>query len=153
MTIFYCLRFEIPATWRARSPYLYSPGRGRPSYNPRHWVPFSSPPTTHCKYLSSLCNPGTDRTENVSSIIACSLVAGEATCPQSCSLATAVILSSIYTAVTWQWVYMSLYMFYLVRLSLHRTKSVELLGDKLAGKYMVGRGRAQLQVLSQYYLE
>jgi hypothetical protein len=23
--IFYCLRFETPTTWRARSPYLYSP--------------------------------------------------------------------------------------------------------------------------------
>jgi hypothetical protein len=46
MTIFYCLRFEIPRTWRARSPYLYPPGTGWPSYTPRHWVPFSSPPTT-----------------------------------------------------------------------------------------------------------
>jgi hypothetical protein len=24
--IFYCLRFEIPPNWRARSPYLYPPG-------------------------------------------------------------------------------------------------------------------------------
>jgi hypothetical protein len=44
MTIFYCLRFETSPTWRARSPYLYPPGTGWPSYNPRHWVPFSSPP-------------------------------------------------------------------------------------------------------------
>jgi hypothetical protein len=29
------------------------------------------------------------------------------TCPKSCSLSTAVILSLVYTAVTWQWVYMS----------------------------------------------
>jgi hypothetical protein len=34
------------ATWRARSPELYPPGTGWPSYTPRHWVPFSSPPTT-----------------------------------------------------------------------------------------------------------
>jgi hypothetical protein len=27
-------------------PYLYSPRIGWPSYTPRHWVPFSSPPTT-----------------------------------------------------------------------------------------------------------
>jgi hypothetical protein len=27
------------------SPYLYPPGTGWPSYTPRHWVPFSSPPT------------------------------------------------------------------------------------------------------------
>jgi hypothetical protein len=30
----------------ARSPYLYSLGTGWSSYIPRHWVPFSSPPTT-----------------------------------------------------------------------------------------------------------
>jgi hypothetical protein len=29
-----------------RSPYLYPSGTGWPSYTPRHWVPFSSPPTT-----------------------------------------------------------------------------------------------------------
>jgi hypothetical protein len=26
----FCLRFEIPPTWRARSPYLYPPGKGFP---------------------------------------------------------------------------------------------------------------------------
>jgi hypothetical protein len=46
MTIFYCLRFETPPTRGSRSPYLYPPGTGWPSYTPRHWVPFSSPPTT-----------------------------------------------------------------------------------------------------------
>jgi hypothetical protein len=46
MTIFYCLRFESPPTWRARSPYLYPSGTRWSSYNPRHWVPFLSPPTT-----------------------------------------------------------------------------------------------------------
>jgi hypothetical protein len=47
MTTFYCLRFKTPPTRRARFPYLYPPGTGWPSYSPRHWVPFSSPPTTH----------------------------------------------------------------------------------------------------------
>jgi hypothetical protein len=42
----YCLRFKDPPTWRAMSSYLYPPGTGRSSYTPRHWVPFSSPPTT-----------------------------------------------------------------------------------------------------------
>jgi hypothetical protein len=28
---------RLPPTWRARSPYLYLPGTGWPSYNPRHW--------------------------------------------------------------------------------------------------------------------
>jgi hypothetical protein len=46
MTIFYCLRLESPPTWRVRSPYLYPPGTRWTSYAPRHWVPFSSPPTT-----------------------------------------------------------------------------------------------------------
>jgi hypothetical protein len=46
ITIFYCLRLETPPTWRARSPYLYPPGTAWPSFNPRHWVTFSSPPTT-----------------------------------------------------------------------------------------------------------
>jgi hypothetical protein len=46
MTTFYCPRFETTPIWRARSPYLHPPGTGWPSYTPRHWVPFSSPPTT-----------------------------------------------------------------------------------------------------------
>jgi hypothetical protein len=46
MTTFYCLRFETPSPWRTRSPYLYPPVTGWPGYTPRHWVPFSSPPTT-----------------------------------------------------------------------------------------------------------
>jgi hypothetical protein len=38
MTIFYCLKFETPPTWRARSSYLYPPGTGWPSYTPKHWI-------------------------------------------------------------------------------------------------------------------
>jgi hypothetical protein len=30
--------FETPPTWSARSPYLFPPGRGWPSYTPGHWV-------------------------------------------------------------------------------------------------------------------
>jgi hypothetical protein len=48
-----------------------------------------------------------DHNENTSSIIACSLVAGETMCPESCSIATAVVLSPVYKAVTWQEVCMS----------------------------------------------
>jgi hypothetical protein len=39
-------QFRDSPTWRARSPYLYLPGTGWPSYTPRHWIPFPSPPTT-----------------------------------------------------------------------------------------------------------
>jgi hypothetical protein len=46
MTIFYCLRFETCPNWRARSLYLHHPWTGWPIYIPRHWIPFSSPPTT-----------------------------------------------------------------------------------------------------------
>jgi hypothetical protein len=33
-------------TWRARSPYLYSPVTEWPRYTPGDWVPFPSPLTT-----------------------------------------------------------------------------------------------------------
>jgi hypothetical protein len=46
MTTFCCLEFETLQTCRAKSPYIYPPGRGRPGFTPRHWVPFSSPPKT-----------------------------------------------------------------------------------------------------------
>jgi hypothetical protein len=60
--------------------------------------------STKLSQFQWICTKGT---EKFSSIITCSLVSGETTCPQSCSLATAVVLSPIYTAVTWQWVFMS----------------------------------------------
>jgi hypothetical protein len=47
MITFYCVRFETRPTWIARSPYLYPTRTGWPGYTPKHWVPFSSPPTTH----------------------------------------------------------------------------------------------------------
>jgi hypothetical protein len=46
VTIFYHLTFETPPAWRTKSPYLYSSGTRWPSYTPRQWVSFSSPPTT-----------------------------------------------------------------------------------------------------------
>jgi hypothetical protein len=45
---------ETPPTWRARFPYLYSPGTGWPSYTPGHWVPFLSPLTTRRDYSGSI---------------------------------------------------------------------------------------------------
>jgi hypothetical protein len=45
-TVFYSLRFETTPTWRATSPYLYPPRTGWSSFTPRHWVSFSSLPTT-----------------------------------------------------------------------------------------------------------
>jgi hypothetical protein len=55
----------------------------------------------------SLYSPGTDLTKNGYSIIKCSVVAGEISCPQSCSLVIDVVLSPVYTAVTGLRVYMS----------------------------------------------
>jgi hypothetical protein len=44
---YFIVQFLVnPPTLRARSPYLYPPGTGWPSYTPRHWVPFPSPLTT-----------------------------------------------------------------------------------------------------------
>jgi hypothetical protein len=44
MTIFHCLDFRTPPTWRVRFPYLYAPETGLPNYTTRHWV--LSPPAT-----------------------------------------------------------------------------------------------------------
>jgi hypothetical protein len=35
---YFTVSSETPPTWRARSPYLYPPGTGWPSYTPGHWV-------------------------------------------------------------------------------------------------------------------
>jgi hypothetical protein len=47
VTTIYCLSFETPPTWRARSPYLYRLEEGWPDYTPRYCFPFLSPTTTH----------------------------------------------------------------------------------------------------------
>jgi hypothetical protein len=39
-------RIRDSSNLEARSPYLYPPGIGWPGYNPRHLIPFSSPPAT-----------------------------------------------------------------------------------------------------------
>jgi hypothetical protein len=61
MTIFYCLEFKAPPTWRARSLYLYPPGIGVLSFTPRHWVPFSSLPRT-CRAMVEVFEPSSSRT-------------------------------------------------------------------------------------------
>jgi hypothetical protein len=53
------------------------------------------PRLSHNGSWSSLYSLSTDHIENVFSITACSLIAREATCPQSCSLAMAVVLSPV----------------------------------------------------------
>jgi hypothetical protein len=47
LIIFWCLIFEVPPIWRANSLYSYPPGTGCPTYTPRKYVRFSSPPTTY----------------------------------------------------------------------------------------------------------
>jgi hypothetical protein len=47
-TIFYP-HYRLPDL-EGRSPCLYPPGTGWPSYTPGHWVPFSSPITTRRDY-------------------------------------------------------------------------------------------------------
>jgi hypothetical protein len=53
-TIFYCLRFEAPPTWRARSLYLYPPRTGWPNYTPAIRIPSSLPPMTCRAKLTGL---------------------------------------------------------------------------------------------------
>jgi hypothetical protein len=107
MIIFYCHRFETPPTWRA-GPLIYIPqalgslfivsydsqGHGGGIRTRLHTG------TQQLNYWSSLYSPDTERV-----FLRC-----RETCPQSCSLATAVVLSPVYTAVTWQWVSMSQYL-------------------------------------------
>jgi hypothetical protein len=46
MTIFYCLIFQTPPNLERQIPVFISPrNRVAQLYTPRHWVPFSSPPT------------------------------------------------------------------------------------------------------------
>jgi hypothetical protein len=108
MFTFYCLKFETPQPGEP-GPLIYIPQeQGGPVIPPDTGFPF------HCLLRlaglrSSVCSLDKDRTENVCFNFARSLVDGK-TYPQSCFLATAVVLSPVYTAVTWQWVYMSQYL-------------------------------------------
>jgi hypothetical protein len=40
MTIFYCIKFETPSTWKIRFLYLFPPGTGWTSYTPGTGYPF-----------------------------------------------------------------------------------------------------------------
>jgi hypothetical protein len=64
MTIFYPLRFETPPTWMARSLNIYPLRTGLPSYSPKHWFPFLSPPTS-CKAIVKVFNLPPRRADSV----------------------------------------------------------------------------------------
>jgi hypothetical protein len=51
---YFTVSSKTPPTLRARSPYLYPPGTGWPSYTPGHWVPFTSSLTTRLWWLAGL---------------------------------------------------------------------------------------------------
>jgi hypothetical protein len=53
----------LPESGGPGSPYLYPPGTGWPSYIPRHWVPFSSPPTTRSTVVEVFEPVSTGRTQ------------------------------------------------------------------------------------------
>jgi hypothetical protein len=46
LTAIFTVSSETPPSWRAGSPYLFTPGTGWPSYTPGQWVLFLSPLTT-----------------------------------------------------------------------------------------------------------
>jgi hypothetical protein len=109
--IFYCLRFETPQTWRARSPYLY-PSRNRVArLYPQALCSLFVPSTTHratveifdlafvrvCTQPAWFClySFGTDPSENTASIYPSIIVMG------GC-LATARISLTCLPAVTKQ---------------------------------------------------
>jgi hypothetical protein len=65
----------------------------------------------NCLHAGNLVNDiGTDRTDNIFLISACSRVAGETTCPQSCSLGMAIRVSLVYQSITCERICISQYM-------------------------------------------
>jgi hypothetical protein len=117
MTIFHCLRFKTPPTWRARSPYLYPQGTGWPSYTPGTgftfrrlrlaglWWWYSNPsPNGDLYFFCSSCPPYNplvrttveNTVSNSTSILACvSVTVG--TCLPSICLETALHATILFT--------------------------------------------------------
>jgi hypothetical protein len=83
MTIFYCLRFETPPTWKARLPYLYPPGTGWPSYTTpttrRATLEVFEPTSSRAPALHSLILLITSRhgPHRRHSIVACTAISSE----------------------------------------------------------------------------
>jgi hypothetical protein len=63
-------QIRVSARWRATSPYLCPPRTGWPGYIPRHWVPFSSPPTTR-RVTAEVFDPATTRDPTPEVLWAC----------------------------------------------------------------------------------
>jgi hypothetical protein len=116
MTLFYCPIFETSPTWKAKSPYYIPQELDVPAIPPGTGLPFCRllrlgdggiQTILYTGFISTVSSieysPAANSTENMSSIVACSLVARESKCQQSSSLPTTVLyaLSSIYTAVAW----------------------------------------------------
>jgi hypothetical protein len=96
-TVFYRLRIE---TFLFVASYD-SQGHGG-DIRPRLHTRYNSQLTIRSVYIAPA-----RIAQKTSSIVACSVVAGKITFPHSCSLATAVVLSPVYTTVTCQWAYTS----------------------------------------------
>jgi hypothetical protein len=119
-TISYCLRFGLPQPGgpgpriyirqEQRGPVI-PPGTGFPfrhllrlaGLRWRYWNP-SPRGGDQPNYTPPYIAPARTA-QKTSLVLLCSVVAGKTTCPQTCSLA--VVLSPLYTALTWQWVCMS----------------------------------------------
>jgi hypothetical protein len=103
MTTFYSSDSRLPQPG-GPGPLIYIP---KEQVGPRHCVPFSSPPTTRRATVVIQPQHGSHRKRLFHYCVFS--VARETMCRQSSSLATPVLLSPVYTTVTWQWVYMSQY--------------------------------------------
>jgi hypothetical protein len=62
--------FPCQPTWMVRFRYLYTLGTWWPNYIPRHWVPFSSPPTTTVEIFDLTSTLGGPAENTVSIVIA-----------------------------------------------------------------------------------
>jgi hypothetical protein len=94
MTTFYCLRFESPPSWRARSPYLYPAETGRAGCTPRHWVRFPSPRTIR-RATVEVFDPASTRES--STVFYCVLLL------HSISVATETPVDQLYPVTPYPW--------------------------------------------------
>jgi hypothetical protein len=92
-------------TWRARSPYLYPQVQGGPVIPPGTGFPFRRLLRLTASNSLRYVAPARTAQKTFLPLLRVLSLSGEQMCPQNCSLATAVVLSPIHTAVTWQWVY------------------------------------------------
>jgi hypothetical protein len=118
----------LSPTWRDRSSYLYPPVTGWPSYTPRHWVPFWSPPTTR-RATVEVFDPSSTRTTEFSSQLFLDLRVGPNRKHRFLTIPI-LLQRCVYLAVAWKRQFFYCY----VRVHFHRNLFTEWL---LSNEYLL----------------